>query len=236
MRWMLFAISIHLAYSTCLVAQPASAPVGVDPALWQQMVEINAKGAKVHDLTARFEQKKFTPLLKKPLISTGEVHVKGPVMRWDTKEPAQTVMRIDDKEVRLYYPQQKVVEIYKVDQQLSSLAASPLPRLDVLKEHFAFEKLDEKLIRAEGDPANTLALKLAPIDAALKEHVDEVRVLLDAEHGYILRFEMIDSDGDHTVISFTGIQTNTKLPDSAVDLTVASDVKVSRPLEAIEGK
>jgi outer membrane lipoprotein-sorting protein len=129
-----------------------------------------------------------------------------------------------------------VVEIYKVDQQLSSLAASPLPRLEVLKQHFSFEKLDDPGMRADGDPPNTLALKLTPTDPSLKEHVDEVRVLLDADHGYILRFEMIDSDGDRTVISFTGIQTNTNLPPSDVDLTVPSDVKVSRPLEAIEGK
>ncbi len=232
MRWIVLSI---LILTPSLIAQPATAPAGVDPGLWQQMLAINAKGQQIQDLTAKFEQKKFTALLKKPLVSTGDVRVRGPVMLWDTKQPAPTVMRIDEKEVRLYYPQQKVVEIYKVDQQLSSLAASPLPRLDVLKQHFTFEKLDDKAMHADGDPANTLALKLTPIDATLKEHVDEVRVLLDADHGYILRFEMIDSDGDRTVISFTGIKTNTNLPQSDVDLTVPPDVKVSRPLEAIEG-
>jgi outer membrane lipoprotein-sorting protein len=233
MRWVILSI---LVLAPSLIAQPTTAPAGVDDALWQRMLAINAKSQAIQDLSAKFEQKKFTPLVKKPLVSTGEVHVKGPVMRWDTTAPAPTVMRVDEKEVRLYYPQQKVVEVYKVDQQLSSMAASPLPRLDVLTQHFTFEKLDDKAMHLDGDPANTLALRLTPTDAAMKEHVDEVRVLLDSEHGYILRFEMIDADGDRTVISFTGIQTNTKLPPSAVELTVPPDVKVSRPLEAIEGR
>jgi outer membrane lipoprotein-sorting protein len=232
----LWRILLSFLFAPFVLAQPATAFAGVDPALWQQMLAINAKGQQIQDLTAKFEQKKFTTLVKKPLVSTGEVHVKGPVMRWDTKEPAPTIMRVDEKEIRLYYPQQKVVEVYKVDQQLSSLAASPLPRLDVLKQHFSFERLDDQAMRADGDPANTLALKLTPIDATLKEHVDEVRVLLDADHGYILRFEMIDSDGDRTVISFSGIKTSTNMPQSEVELKVPPDVKVSRPLEAIEGK
>jgi outer membrane lipoprotein-sorting protein len=233
MRWVILSI---LVLAPSLIAQPTTAPAGVDDALWQRMLAINAKSQAIQDLSAKFEQKKFTPLVKKPLVSTGEVHVKGPVMRWDTTAPAPTVMRVDEKEVRLYYPQQKVVEVYKVDQQLSSMAASPLPRLDVLTQHFTFEKLDDKAMHLDGDPANTLALKLTPTESTMKEHVDEVRVLLDSEHGYILRFEMIDSDGDRTVISFTGIQTNTNLPPSAVELTVPPDVKVSRPLEAIEGR
>ncbi|HTL29516.1 MAG TPA: outer membrane lipoprotein carrier protein LolA, partial [Tepidisphaeraceae bacterium] len=130
-----------------IVAEPTTAPAGVDAVLWQQMLAINARSQQIEDLKATFEQKKFTALLKKPLISTGEVRVKGATMRWDTKEPVPTVMVIDEKEVKLLYPQQKVLEIYKVDQQLSSLAASPLPRLDVLKQHFMFEKLPDKEMR-----------------------------------------------------------------------------------------
>lgn len=236
MRWMPTLFVFCLLFAQISLAQPATAPAGVDPTLWKQMVAINAKGETVQDLKATFEQKKFTPLLKKPLVSTGEVRVRGATMRWDTQAPAATVMLINEKEVHLYYPQQKVVEIYKIDQQLSSLAASPLPRLDVLAKHFTFEKIAGKLMRVEGDPPNTLALRLVPTDPSLKENVDEVRVLIDEDEGYILRFEMTDADGDRTVIAFSGIQTNTKLPQSEMELALPSDVRISRPLEALEGK
>src|SRR5258706_6693830 len=108
---------------------PATPPSGLDPALWARMTKIDAKAGQIIDLSADFEQKKFTPLMKKPLVSTGTVLAKGAAMRWDTKAPEPTVMRVDEKEVTLYYPNQKTVEIYPIGGQLSSLRPLPLSRL-----------------------------------------------------------------------------------------------------------
>src|SRR5688572_9067005 len=85
-------------------SQPATAPAGVDPKLWARMVEINQRGAQIEYLSADFSQEKFTPLLKRPLISTGKITVAGPRMRWDTVKPEPTIMLIGEKEVELYYP------------------------------------------------------------------------------------------------------------------------------------
>ena len=83
---------------------------------------------KIADLTADFEQQKFTAMLKKPLISSGAVAVRGSAMLWKTRKPEPSELQIDQKEVRIYYPAQETIEVYQVEQKLGQLAASPLPR------------------------------------------------------------------------------------------------------------
>src|SRR6476619_4900068 len=95
-------------------------PASVDPALWDRMLQVNQLSEKVADLTAHFEQQKFTPMLKKPLTSSGTVRVLGSTMRWDTDKPEPSVILADEKEFRLYYPTQKLVEIYPIDKRLAS--------------------------------------------------------------------------------------------------------------------
>ena len=74
--------------------------------------------------------------MKKPLVSMGTVLAKGAAMRWDTKAPEPTIMRVDEKDVTLYYPNQKTVEEYPMRGQLGMMASSPLPRLEAIRQSF----------------------------------------------------------------------------------------------------
>jgi outer membrane lipoprotein-sorting protein len=203
-----------------------SAPT-IEPKLLEQLVEIDKRASAVSDLSADFTQRKITPLLRKPLVSSGTLRIKGSAMFWDTKQPEPTRMRIDEKEVRLYYPKQETLEIYTLDQRLGSLAASPLPRLDVLRKHFAIE-------RGEAKEAPMIELKLTPIEASLKQHVERVVVLLDARQGLIVKAEVTDADGDRTSMEFTNVKTNTKLGEDEVRLEIPENTKIVRPLEGLE--
>jgi outer membrane lipoprotein-sorting protein len=232
-----FATTTSLALLAALASAaraetPASRPA-TNPALWERLVRIDQLASKVTDLSADFEQKKFTPLLRKPLVSTGTIRVKGSAMVWDTTAPEPTQMRIDQREIRLYYPRQATLEIYPIDQQLGSLAASPLPKLDVLKRYFAFEEVPISELGADVRGENLLALRMTPVDAALSEHLDHVAVLLDAAQGLILRAEMVDADGDRTQILFSHLRPNAGLGEGDVSLNVPASTKVSRPLEGL---
>ena len=209
---------------------PTTPPKGMDAALWARMTAIDAKADKILDLSADFEQRKFTPLLKKPMVSSGTVKAKGYAMLWDTKSPEPTLMRVDEKEVRIFYSNQKIVEVYPLEGQLSSLAASPLPRLAALIPHFTFAAASAKDM-GEAEAGNRLALQLTPIDPSLREHVNHVTVLIDAERGFILAFQLIDSDGERTVIRFSNVKTNEQLDDAKLRLKLPAEVKIVRPLE-----
>jgi outer membrane lipoprotein-sorting protein len=210
-------------------------PAGVDEKLWKLLVEIDARGARVKDLKADFTQQKFTPLLKKPLTSTGTILIKGSASLWHTTHPEPTVMRIDDKELRLLYPRQQVLEVYPTGQKIASLATSPFPRLDVLKKHFTFEQIATKALDSSAKEGDTIALRMQPTEPELRKHIDEVQVLLQVSTGFVLKAVTIDSDGDRVALSFSNIRINGDVPDRELELVVPTGVKVTHPLEG-DGK
>jgi outer membrane lipoprotein-sorting protein len=215
-----------------LSAAPATQPT--DPALWAKLTEIDSRAGKIKSLSANFEQQKFTALLRKPLESSGTVRINGSVMRWDTKQPEPSVLWINGKEAKVYYPNQKSLEIYPMDRRMADLAASPLPRLDVLKARFAFRQIDNRELDKSAPADRFIALELTPTDPALVEHVKRVRVLLDVAGAYIMKAEMTDSDGDRTVLSFRDVQLNAAVGDLA--LAVPPGTAVTRPLEGLDGQ
>ena len=156
-------------------------------------------------------------------------------MLWKTRKPEPSELQIDQEEVRIYYPAQKTIEVYQVQQKLGQLAASPLPRLSVLREHFSFAPIPV-LELGERDDTKFFAVRMQPVDEDLREHVESVRVLLDAQRGLIVRLEMRDSDGDRTLISFANVKTNAGLRDDDLRIAAPAEVKVTRPLAAVEGE
>jgi outer membrane lipoprotein-sorting protein len=215
---------------------PGAPPAGVDEKLWKQLVEIDARGARIHDLSADFTQEKHTALLKKPLVSTGHILIKGSASLWTTTHPEPTVMRIDDKEVRLYYPRQKVVEVYHTDERMGSLAASPFPRLAVIKSHFSFERVSPRDLLPGADESKYLALRMKPTEPELQKHIDEVTVVLEIATGFVARAQTIDADGDRMVLAFSNIKINGGLKDDALKLQLPADVEVTHPLEGGDDK
>ena len=231
---------------TCLAAAaalPASSrgaqdakPQGTDGKLSALLEDVDRRAGRATDLAGRFRQEKHTALLKKPLVSSGRIRVKGPVVRWDTESPEPGVLYSDGREIRMYYPRQATVEVYPIDGRLSDLAASPLPRLALLRQHFRIEALPrEGVDKADRDKANLVHLRLTPVDEFLAEHVDEVRVALDVETACVTRVEMLDTDGDRTVIRFTDVRTDAGIKDGELDLSLPAGTKISRPLDGVRG-
>jgi outer membrane lipoprotein-sorting protein len=216
-------------------AAATSRPANVDAAAWQRMLAIDARAGEVSDLAADFEQQKFTAMLKKPLVSSGRVYVRGSTMRWDTRKPDPNELLITDREVRIYFPAQKVVEVYQVQEKLGQLAASPLPRLAVLQKHFSFEPIPVADMGGKDGSEKYFAVRMTPTQPELREHIEQVRVLLDVQRGLIARLEMRDMDGDRTLITFSNAQTNVGLKDEQLKLSAPADVKITRPLAAVEG-
>ncbi len=208
----------------------ATEPPAEDATLMKQLEEINARTAKITDLSAEFEQKKFTPLLKSPMVSTGRVKVKGAVIRWDTIKPEPSVMRIDERELRIYYPAQTVVEVYPIGEDMRRLSSSPLPRLENLRRQFSIARFDAKELDAGAEPAKVVGVAMTPTVAEIKEHVKLVRVVIDIAAAYATHMEITDSDGERTVVVFTKLRANSGLTEKDVALETPTGVRVTRPL------
>jgi outer membrane lipoprotein-sorting protein len=208
---------------------PATQPT-VDEALVAQLAEIDRRAEEIADLTADFVQLKHTAMLKKPLESRGSLRIKGAVMRWDTTSPSATVMIIDQNELKFYSADQRLLEIYSMERGLGQIAASPLPRLAVIREHFTIERY-EWPSPPTPETGEHLAVKLTPREESLGRHVQEVRVLLDLTTGCASAVRILNPDGDELEISFRNIRTNTGMDDEEVTFDPPAGTSISRPLE-----
>lgn len=200
--------------------------IGDDKQLDDKLNRLDEQSQKIDDLTADFVESKFTVLLKKPLVSKGRVKVLGSRTRWDTTEPHATTLFTDDKRVALYFPSRKTVEVYRIDRRLRPLIVSPVPRLATLERHFHIEPLE-----SDSPKPKFLLLRLTPKDEALTEFVEEVRIHFDLSVGLARRIEIIDPDGDRTVIEFADIRTNVGLRSKDVAWDFPPGTRILHPLD-----
>jgi outer membrane lipoprotein-sorting protein len=201
-----------------------------DAALMRQLEEINGRTVLIRDLSADFEQRKFTPLLKSPMVSNGSVRVKGSVVKWDTVKPEASVMRIDERELRIYYPAHKVVEVYPIGEDMRRLSSSPLPRLDNIRKQFTIARSDPTELDPGADATKVVGVVMTPTSPEIKDHVRTVKVIIDMRAAYATHMEVTDSDGERTLIVFSKVQLNAGLTDRDVALEVPAGVSVTRPL------
>lgn len=215
-----------------LMAPPATAPATAPSDAFQRQLEaIDQRAGNIKDLTADFVQEKRSPLLRKPLVSRGTVKARGSAALWETAEPEPTRMTLEPQTLRIYYPNQKTVEEYPMRGQLGMMAASPLPRLDAIRQNFNLTSDDGSGLPAVEGVAHPVPVRMTAKDPELAKFVDHVRVLLDADRGLVMVFEMIDPDGEQTVIHFSNVHVDVGLSDDALKLNPAPGTKIVRPLE-----
>jgi outer membrane lipoprotein-sorting protein len=217
-------------------AVPAAAsPDGVEAAAEDarfaaRLAKVDAAMAAVADLRAEFEQRRHTPLLKKPLVSKGTVATKGPRVRWDTTSPRASVLLVGDGLVRLFYPADNLVEEYPAGEGFQDLAGAPLPRLSVLKERFDITQIATSELAPGDESADHLAIELKPKSESLRSHVTSVRVLIDESQPAAIRVVMTDAEGERTEIEFTNVKLNQGVKAEDLELKLPEGVRVSRPL------
>ena len=125
------------------------------------------------------------------------------------------------------------MEIYPIEKGWSQLAASPLPRMESLREHFTISPWNWP----GNEPANAKALmglKLAPKQEQIREHVSEVRILIDRETACVVAAEVLYPDHDRLEIRFDNIRTNRGIQEQQMELEIPEGTTISRPFEAEE--
>lgn len=220
---------------------PAPAPAAADSdrdraELERSLQAIDARAATIRTLRGTFTQRKHTPVLKKPMVSSGTFAIKGSRTRWETLEPRRSVITIDDRGLRLYYPDQKLVEIYEVGEDIRELAASPLPRLGKLRVHFDIER-DRTIERpARQGAADLLGLELASRTDEMKRHIARIRVLIDTAVPVVRWMEIEDVDGERTEIELNNVEADAEVADAEVVFQAAPGTREVRPIRGGAGE
>ncbi len=195
-----------------------------------KLEELDSRIAKIDRLRASFRQMKKTPLLKKPMVSTGVILVKGDRLRWDTTEPAPSTLTSDPELIRIYYPEAHVVEEYEAKGDIRLLSGTPLPRLATLRQHFTISELNVSEFDPQRDPKRYLAAELQPKAGDLAKHVKAARVVLDREVPCVSTLILTDHDGEVTQLDFTEVHVGIEITEDQITLAVPEGTRVSRPL------
>lgn len=196
----------------------------------ERLEALDARAAKIHGLRARFEQRKHTPMLKRPMVSRGTLTVLGPRSRWETTEPHPSVMTIDESSLRIYYPEHRVQEVFLIGQDVRMVSGSPLPRLSLLRELFEISEASEEVEAKESDGERWLALALRPKTDAFREHVHRVVVVIDTQVPIARRIVMEMADGDRTEMLFHDPVMDVAIQESDVEFKAPAGTRIVHPL------
>ena len=212
----------------------ATTPVE-DPAFTQRLARADALIAKVKTLRAGFEQAKHTPMLKRPLVSSGTVVSAAGTVKWTTTTPRAMTMLVTPTALSILYPQDNRVEVYPMGAEFRDLAGAPLPSIDALRGRFWFAQMPLAELgvtpeRERRDGAELLGVKLTPKDASLARHVSSVGVLLDLRIPAATRVVIVDGDLERTEMTLFDVRVNVVVPAAELGLNTPEGTTTVFPL------
>ena len=76
---------------------------------------------------------------------------------------------------------------------------------------------------------------MTPTDSTIAEHVQDVKVLLDRQSGFLVRAENTDADGETTALTFSNVKLDSDINDDQLKLELPAGTKVTKPLQGMGG-
>ncbi len=217
-------------------------PHDVAPALWAMLQRLDARLTQIHDMQARFDKLKHTPLLRRPLVVHGQVWVKGDVARWDTQAPYVGTTLIRHGQVELYEPDEKRLEIYDLGQRMDLFGASPVPSFARMVRQFRVVQRPVKDLFSDLSPdeqraataGKLLALQWTPRDPEVARHLAHLDMLLEVAHARLERLRLEPAqDQSWTEYRFHDLKVNRGIDDAVFKLNLPADVKIEHPLKGM---
>jgi outer membrane lipoprotein-sorting protein len=176
----------------------------------------------MHSLHMVFTQEKHLRLLRRPLLSQGELWLKGDTLRYVLKNTTGDVeleLRLDAQTVKTYYPLAQTLEVIDLRTTQAPLASIPFLGRDptVLDKEYASEL---SVVAAR----YTLRLSPRNPDAPLAE----MRLLL--QDFLPQEFLQVEKNGNRTLMRISTFTPNLEVSDAQLELRIPSGIKVTYPL------
>jgi outer membrane lipoprotein-sorting protein len=188
------------------------------------LAQIDSKSNEIVTLNATFRQVKHSDILRRPLVSSGVVRMLKDRVRWDTEAPHPSVLMATKDDVRIYYPDLSVLEIYALSDQLSQLAGSPVFRLSEIKRHFAIES------DLEDTKSGLVFLTLIPREEELRKHLKSIRLGVHVKTGVVRQAVIRNTDDEKTEMFFDDIRINLPMDSNDLQMVLPVDVETIHPL------
>ncbi len=188
--------------------------------LRQDLDAIDRRAAEIEAVEARFTERRYTTLLRAPMESSGTIRAVAGVVRWDTTTPGRSTTVITESEVRIFYPEDPLLEVWELTSRVGQLTSSPIPQIATLRDLFE--------IASAGGKPGFITLRLTPLDPRAREHLDHIRLEIDRSTGVVMRVEISMVDGDRTEIVLDKIKVNTGISKKDLAIEIPPDTPVVR--------
>ena len=188
--------------------------------------DIDEQQRKIQTLTATFSQKKETSLLKDPLVSSGVIKFKRPnLIHFTYLKPEPMEVALDGKTIWIYAPGNTQAEKYSLTPgKRMTQAIEPLTSIF---QNSLTQLAGRYFIAYEGLEADHLhRFRLQPREEKVQKFLFRVDLWIDKTSGAILRFRMMETNGDRLSLSFKNLQFNPALTDDDLKIKVPPSVKV----------
>lgn len=201
------------------------------------------RGVKV--LTAHYVQRRTTKLLKEPLVTEGELAFRrspGTIL-FRTAPPRPAEVRLDERIYEVHRPQRRRLERF-------ALPSPELPRAlfaalggdaEALAQDFAvvaFERIpapaDTTGTAGAGEPTERIGerhrIALAPRDEAVRERMQDLVLVLDADDAHLRSVAYRDPAGDLVQIELSSIEFDPEvLPSFVIEVPPGTQVVEHAP-------
>lgn len=200
-----------------LLAHPVPLPLAEESAAESLVRRLEARQARVADLTARFVQTYRSGVLGREVVERGVLSIKRPGrMLWEYKDPEKKTFVADGKSYYFYVPADRQVVVRDQDRERSIPSLLLSGQGDILSQ---FE------VGLEGTPSGRPRLRLTP----RKPEPEFERVFVDLDAADRVRgIQVEDAQGDRSRFEFDDIRENVDLPDRLFRFQVPPGVEVIR--------
>lgn len=171
-----------------------------------------------------FTQEKHLRVLQRPIVSQGELWLKGKTLLYHLKNSAGAVelaMRIDETAIQTYYPLLQSLEV--IERQSVPLSSAPMPLIshDLVALTQAY---DSELFELAGH----YRLKLTPKPSEVNASFAAIWLRLEAFQ--MRQLIQVEKNGDRVVMTISVFNPNAAISDAQLALRPAAGTKVVYPL------
>lgn len=224
------------AYVACAFLVCAAAlgdETGPAPSLQDVVKRLDQAASQFKGMTAKISRTEHTAVLNEDDTESGVVYMKKTGGRlqalMDITQPDKKVSALEGREVQIYYPNMKQVDIYdagKNGEQLEEFltlgfgtSGSDLQRMYTMKVKGVETVKNE----------NTVHLELIPKSDEAKKMVSKIDLWI-GEHNYPVQEKIYEPSGNYNLVSYNDVQINPpNLKEQDVQLKLPDGVKKNYP-------
>jgi len=197
------------------------------------LARMDHAAAEFHSLSAKMKRVQFTAVLNESAEMEGTVRLRrtknGTQGIVEFPQPEQRTVFINGKQVQIYYPKAKNVEIYDASKYTSNMDQVLLLGFGTSAAELrkSYDIKDGGVQKING--VDTTRIELTPRSDEMKKLITKIELWIPEGQSNPIRTKFSEPSKNYELVDYSDIKVNPVLPDSAFAWKLPKDVKKIYP-------